>query len=624
MAGYVRQDVTNEIEDGNPINAGPLDGEYNALATAFSSSSGHRHNGAVGEGAPITVVGPSQNVSISSNSVTPSVDDSVSLGSSTLEFKDLWIDGTANIDSLVADVATVGGSPVVTGSSTQTLTNKTINLTDNTLIATSAQMAAAITDETGTDKVVFSDSPALTGTPTAPTASAGTNTTQIATTAHVNASILDERSQAATLTNKTLTSPVINTPTVNSAVITTSNITITGGTITGISDLAIADGGTGASDAATARSNLGVAIGTDVQAYDAGLQSIAGLTTVADRMLYTTGADTYAVTPVTTFGRSMLGAEDGSDILATLSLGTMSEQDADDVLISGGSITGIADLAVADGGTGASNATDARLNLGLGSMATQDSGGVNITGGSIASITDIAVADGGTGASTASGARTNLGLAIGTDVQAYSAALTTMAGSAGLVSIAALGTAADRMLYTTGANTFAEATITGFARNILDDADAATARGTLGLGTLATVSPTGTADGTTRLAGDGTWKPDLATDIAAGAVGAPRIEDAALDSTVTSAGETWVAARMIARAAQGIGTYILAETVGALGAQTPGSTVAGSSLRHSNATGAGNGGLANMSGTWRCMGRTSSRTGTGQDADAITLWQRIA
>lgn len=92
-------------------------------------------------------------------------------------------------------------------------------------------------------------------------------------------------------------------------------------------------------------------------------------------------------------------------------------------------------------------------------------------------------------------------------MQAYSAALTTMAGSAGLVSIAALGTAADRMLYTTGANTFAEATITGFARNILDDADAATARGTLGLGTLATVSPTGTADGTTRLAGDGTWKP---------------------------------------------------------------------------------------------------------------------
>lgn len=505
MAGYVRQDVTNQIEDGNPINAEPLDGEYNALATAFSSSSGHRHNGVIGEGAPITVVGPSQNVSISSNSITPSVDDLVSLGSSTLEFKDLWIDGTANIDSLVTDVATVGGAPVVTSSNTQTLTNKTINLTDNTLIATSAQMAAALTDETGTDKVVFSDSPALTGTPTAPTASAGTNTTQIATTAHVNASILDERSQAATLTNKTLTSPVINTPTINNAVITTSNITITGGTITGISDLAIADGGTGASDAPTARSNLGLAIGSNVQAYDAGLQSIAGLTTVADRMLYTTGSDTYATTPVTSFGRSILEAEDGSDILATLSLGTMSEQDADDVLISGGSITNITDLAIADGGTGASNATDARSNLGLGSMAVQNSGGVNITGGSIANITDIAVADGGTGASDASGARTNLGLAIGTDVQAYNAKL---------AALAALMLAADKLIYATGADTLATSDLTTFARTLLAGVDAAAMRTTLGLGDMSTkddvaiadIDTTGTPSGNTILYGDGVWR----------------------------------------------------------------------------------------------------------------------
>lgn len=49
------------------------------------------------------------------------------------------------------------------------------------------------------------NSPSLTGTPLAPTAVAGTNTTQIATTAFVNA----ERTNTATLTNKTLASPTL-------------------------------------------------------------------------------------------------------------------------------------------------------------------------------------------------------------------------------------------------------------------------------------------------------------------------------------------------------------------------------------------------------------------------------
>jgi hypothetical protein len=81
-------------------------------------------------------------------------------------------------------------------------------------------------------------------------------------------------------------------------------------------------------------------------------------------------------------------------------------------------------LPVNDGGTGATTQAGARTGLGLGSIATQAASAVAITGGTVTGITDLAVADGGTGASTASSARANLGT-FGSSLRIESHALST-------------------------------------------------------------------------------------------------------------------------------------------------------------------------------------------------------
>ena len=101
-------------------------------------------------------------------------------------------------------------------------------------------------------------SPTMTGTPIAPTASPGTNTTQVATTAFVGAA------------TTALGLGTMSTQNANS-------VAITGGSITGITDLAVADGGTGASTASGARTNLGLVIGTDVLAPNGSGASLTSL-----------------------------------------------------------------------------------------------------------------------------------------------------------------------------------------------------------------------------------------------------------------------------------------------------------------------------------------------------------
>lgn len=98
-------------------------------------------------------------------------------------------------------------------------------------------------------------------------------------------------------------------------------------------------------------------------------------------------------------------------------------------------------------------------------------------------------------------------------LQASDIGVTVQAYDAGLTSIAGLPTIADKMLYTTGTDTWDTATITSFARTILDDADAGTVRTTLGVGT--SDSPTfagGTFNGDVGVTGTVTLDDTLRLD----------------------------------------------------------------------------------------------------------------
>ena len=134
--------------------------------------------GAVTAGNGITVT-PSDG----SNTTTISIDTSVTVDKNTaqtLTNKTLTLptfggtgvtfsgssSGTTTVLATAAAGTTVLTLPAATDTlvgkaTTDTLTNKTINLANNTFTATSAQLATAISDETGTGVVVFSDTPTL-------------------------------------------------------------------------------------------------------------------------------------------------------------------------------------------------------------------------------------------------------------------------------------------------------------------------------------------------------------------------------------------------------------------------------------------------------------------------------
>jgi len=137
--GYVRNDTINNIADGNIINASDFDGEYDAIEAAFNSSSGHTHDGTAGEGGVVTVLGPAQDFVATTTEIKPKSNNTLDIGTSALQFKNLFLDGTANVDGLAMPTTTV----------TDILDEDNMSTDSNTALATQQSIKAYVDTAVG-------------------------------------------------------------------------------------------------------------------------------------------------------------------------------------------------------------------------------------------------------------------------------------------------------------------------------------------------------------------------------------------------------------------------------------------------------------------------------------------
>jgi hypothetical protein len=144
--GYTRTDTINNIADGNIINAADFDGEYDAIEAAFNSSSGHTHDGTSGEGGPVTVLGPAQDFVASTTDIKPKSNNTLDIGTTGLKFKDLHLQGTANLPTVDIDAGAIDGAIVGANSAAAgTFTNLTAST--NLTLASGATVTAILDED---------------------------------------------------------------------------------------------------------------------------------------------------------------------------------------------------------------------------------------------------------------------------------------------------------------------------------------------------------------------------------------------------------------------------------------------------------------------------------------------
>ena len=175
MAGYSARQAT--YTSGDTITAAHSNDEFNQLLAAFNASTGHTHDGTAGDGGPVTTLRDSdalnkilvdttnnhlefyvevssaavQQLRIQDGAIVPITDNDIDLGTSSLEFKDLYVDGTAHVDAInfngTAITSTAAELNILDG---VTSTATELNIMDGDTSASSTTVVDA-------DRVVLND-----------------------------------------------------------------------------------------------------------------------------------------------------------------------------------------------------------------------------------------------------------------------------------------------------------------------------------------------------------------------------------------------------------------------------------------------------------------------------------